>query len=136
MLADWGQMMTPTYEDHEPELPPAPQILTETEDDEQNAVIRFLVRAVCDARNRHVVYLLILLETQDPVQLKVPEDLLSGLERFETALQTTKLSNQPTIEAFNNLRVHVNKFLEQQSSLPKLPSQGPHYTTSTTATKK
>lgn len=65
-----------------------------------------------------VVSRLLRLESQDPVDMAVPEDLLARLYRLETALRTTMLSTQPATEAMNTLRVDVNKLLEEQSSLP------------------
>lgn len=93
------------------EFSPALSNLTEDEDDEQKAALRTLIRTVWDARQITVVDRLLRLETEDPVQLEVPEDLLARLERFETAFRSTMLSNQPTIEAFNTFRVDVNKIL-------------------------
>lgn len=72
---------------------------------------------------------------QDPVQREVAEDLLALLDRFKSALRTTTISNQQTIEAVKTLRVDVKKLREQQSELPNRTGQDSDRTP-TTRTRK
>lgn len=79
------------------ELSPAPQTLSDAEDDEQKGAFCSLISTMFYAQQSTVVYLLLRLETQYPVQLEVPENLLDRLERFKMALETTTISNQPAV---------------------------------------
>lgn len=96
---------------------------------------RSLIKTVYDSTQRNAVYRLIRFKTEDPVQLKVQEELMVLLERFRMLLRPATLSNQRTIEGVNTLPVDVNKLLEQHNTLPNHPIQGSHYNTSKTTTK-
>lgn len=84
--------------------------------------------AECDARQLPVVDRLRGLEAQSSIQIEVPEDLLARLDRLDFRLQSTTMTNQPTIDAPNTLRVDVNRLHEHQSSLYNRPTNLPDTT--------
>lgn len=81
------------------------------------------VSAVRDARKGPLIDRLGRLKLQTTVQIEVPEVLLARLDRPESHLQATTVTNQPTIYAVNTLRVEVKKLLEQRSWIPNHPGQ-------------
>lgn len=81
------------------------------------------VSVVYDARKKSVIDRLRRLELQSLIQIEVAEDLLAQRDRLESRIQATTVTNQPTVDAVNTLRVDFNKILEQRSSLPNRPTQ-------------
>lgn len=107
-----------------PKVTSAPELLTNKEDPDQEEARQFIA-SVCDAGKASVANSLSHLEAHDLVQIEVTEDLLACLDRFENALKTAAITNQPAVDDVNSVRVDLNKLLEQRSSLRSLPASTP-----------
>lgn len=136
-IIDWSpdgiylpQMEAPDflYPDYVLGLAPGPEFSTE-KDSSNLRKARRLIIPLYDARKKPLADHLTRLETNVPVHFEVLEYILARLDRLESRLQATMMTNQTFIDSISTLRFDEQNILDHQSSWPNRATNIPDTTT-------